>query len=66
MMTLERLLSFIGTVIHRDTRRVSRGLILTRRVASVLNGREFRALKEGCPLHSAEHVETLPERETRI
>ena len=28
MMTLKRLLSFIGTAIRRDTRRVSRGLIL--------------------------------------
>ena len=36
-MTLERLLSFIGTVIRRDTRRMSRGLIPARRVACVLN-----------------------------
>ena len=37
MMTLERLLSFIGTVIRRNTRRMARGLIPARRVACVLN-----------------------------
>ena len=37
MMTLKRLLSIIGTVIHRDTRRRSRGLIPARCMACVLN-----------------------------
>ena len=37
MMTFERLLSFIGTVIRRDTRCMSRGLMPARHVACVLN-----------------------------
>jgi len=37
MMTLKKLLSFIGTVIRRDTRRLARGLISAWRVACILN-----------------------------
>ena len=44
-MTLERLLSFIGTVIHRDTRRMSRDLIPARRVACVLNATRISRVK---------------------
>jgi len=60
IMTLGKLLSFIDTVICRYTRRVSRGPIFARRVACVLNGREFCALRERRPLSSARHVATRP------
>ena len=44
-MTLERLLSFIGTVIRRDTRRMARDLIPARRVACVLNATRISRVK---------------------
>jgi len=45
MMTLERLLPFIGIVIRRDTRRMARGLIPVRRMACVLNATRILRVK---------------------
>jgi len=51
MMTLERLLSFIGTEILRDTRRLARGLIPVRRVACILNAAQNSRAKGKMSLH---------------
>ena len=57
---------FIGTVIRRDTRCMSQDLILARRIACVLNEREFCALKRRRPLNFAGHVAARPEHSTRV